>query len=219
MTRKIYVAGSMDSVANWMEGEVVRKLNEADVVVFPGGADVDPKLYDRTSNPNTNSSPTRDTFELGIFNEAIQLKKHIVGICRGAQLCCVKAGGILVQHQANYSPSHKINTIDKTSIITTSDHHQAQYPWLLPKDKFRVLAWTQDYSPFHEDGDGSEMVVGVKEVPDGKEVEVCYYPEIKALAIQAHPEWEYFKRNSDAAAGASIEWYRSKLNRLIYNTI
>jgi gamma-glutamyl-gamma-aminobutyrate hydrolase PuuD len=122
----------------------------------------------------------------------VAMGKHILGICRGAQLCCVMAGGKLVQHQKN-SGRHEITYRDSADgvsrLMVVSDHHQAQFPWGLG-DGAKVLAWTHRLSPFHENGNQEEMLrTGADGGRSGIEVEDVYYPKTKALAVQTHPEW------------------------------
>lgn len=81
--RKIYVVGNSTGYIRWMDGELVDNMKDADLVVFTGGEDVDPQLYGDPRNPTTSSNLTRDRYEVLEFNEALELKKHIIGICRG----------------------------------------------------------------------------------------------------------------------------------------
>jgi len=82
--RKIYVVGHADNYANWMQGKLVDKMEDADLVVFTGGADVDPRMYKEPKNPNTCSNFHRDIQEAKEFYLANKLKKRIIGICRGS---------------------------------------------------------------------------------------------------------------------------------------
>ncbi len=99
--RKIYVVGGSNGYANWMEGEIVSTMQEADLVVFTGGEDVNPALYDKRAHPATYFNRRRDSEEIVAFDDARSLNKKIVGVCRGAQLLCALAGGILVQNQTH----------------------------------------------------------------------------------------------------------------------
>lgn len=195
-TRKIYSVGAVGNYANWMLGEMVQTMEEADLVLFTGGEDVTPNLYGKKPHPMTLCNPRRDAFEKAAFERARKLDKHMIGICRGAQFLCVMAGGILVQHQDNPSPQHLMKTSSGKCIEVTSDHHQAQYPWLLPLTDRTILGWTVGLCSRHE-GETvyEEMVKGcLKEGNnqfDRTEIEIVYYPKIKALAIQSHPEWAF----------------------------
>ena len=45
MSRKIYVVGYGRSYANWMQGEIVPDMKDADLVLFTGGEDISSELY------------------------------------------------------------------------------------------------------------------------------------------------------------------------------
>lgn len=191
--RKIYVVGGDNYYANWMEGVITKDLPSADLVLFTGGADVHPRLYGKQMHRKTWPDGWRDNKEVEEFQLAKKLGKKLIGICRGAQFLCVMAGGILVQHQ--YHPEvHSIRTSDGRVIIVTSSHHQRQYPYVgqngKPAPKYKLLGWTKDLSPWsygeskHDDMKGH------------LEVENALYPDIDALAIQSHPEWVYYDKQT-----------------------
>jgi GMP synthase-like glutamine amidotransferase len=181
MKRKIYVVGGHKNYANWMQGEVVDDMRDADLVVFTGGEDVSPGLYRERANPKTYSNHVRDTYECQQFRTARELGKHMIGICRGSQLLCALNGGRLVQHQDNPHFVHPIITSEGKVIPVSSTHHQAMYPYDMSPENYRLLAWTQGISNTHQDGSESEMHIT-------KEAEICYFPKTKALGIQGHPE-------------------------------
>lgn len=211
--RKIYVVGQSVGYANWMEGVIVSSLKDADIVVFTGGEDVSPWRYKGNVHPMTKSNPNRDWNEEKAFKEAFDQKKKLVGICRGAQFLCVMAGGSLVQHQLDSNAGHEIETSCGKKFTVNSSHHQAQYPWHLHDDDYKVLAWSENVSPFHFDGLGNELVID--EVEGGKEVEIATYHEIQALCIQPHPEWNFNKMSGCDESRKVILYYRELLNRLL----
>lgn len=203
--RKIYAVGGDEGYSNWMQGSRVAALEDADLVVFTGGEDVDPSLYNENKHATVYSNLTRDLYEQKQFNKAKALNKHIIGICRGSQFLCVMAGGILVQHQHNPGFHHKIKTYDGRELEITSTHHQAAYPWRIKN--FQVLGWTNNISKYHLGGNGEEMV------NDGQEMEIVYYPEVKGLGIQGHPEMMY--KEGDP----TIEYLRNLLNLHMENAL
>lgn len=113
---------------------------------------------------------------------AIELGLPIVGICRGAQLGCALAGGILVQHVENHCETHLIATKDGRRLITSSLHHQMLFPWYVEHE---LIAWA---SPSR-----SQMYVGLTDEEEGDlpafEPEIVWFPKIKCLAVQGHPEF------------------------------
>jgi len=184
--RCIYVVGPSIDYADWMQGKLVSSMEDADLVVFTGGEDVSPNLYGDSKHPTTSCNPNRDGYETGIYHQALQLKKPMIGICRGSQFLCVMNGGKLVQHQQNSPYLHLIKTFDDKLLEITSEHHQAAYPWNLKHgEDFKTLAWTNGFSKFHFDGKGNELLYAKEKC----EVETIYYPKTKCLGIQGHPEW------------------------------
>ena len=204
--RKIHVVGGDVGYANWMNGEIVPKMEDADLVVFTGGEDVHPSLYDEPAHPSTSSNLWRDFQEKKEFGFAYQSRKRLVGICRGAQFLCVMAGGKLVQDQAPQPHYHWMQTLEGKRILVTSTHHQAQFPWGIPPAYRQLLGWTEGLSKWHEDGRGKEIV----NTGTGIEVEVCKYTEIKALCIQPHPEYYYGHKGKDFED--SIAYFQNLLN-------
>jgi putative glutamine amidotransferase len=215
MNRKIYVVGGAVGYANWMEGEIVPKMHQSDLVVFTGGEDVSPELYGEERHPTTQCNGVRDGYEMYHFEEARIMKKKMVGICRGSQFLCVMAGGKLVQDQERQPGYHPMNTHDGKIIRVSSTHHQAQWPWNLPRKEFFVLGYTKKLSRWHHDAINDEMVDGASDatygvVADGHEAEICYYPKIRALAIQSHPEYYFVSDKPEFIE--SIKYFQNLLN-------
>lgn len=204
---KIFVVGSGKHYANWMLGSLTDDIKQADLVVFTGGEDVTPSYYGDSQHPTTHNNPQRDAYEKSMFDKALALEIPMVGICRGSQFLCVMADGELVQHQENPLHVHEIQTHNAETYLTTSTHHQAQYPYNLPPNDYRLLAWTQGISRYHKAGDDSEKLK-----PNQKEAEVVYYAKINALGIQGHPEMMYDNPMYDA----SIKWFQGCLNKLVW---
>lgn len=69
-------------------------------VIFSGGVDIHPKFYGKTTEDYYKAPDvfdiTRDEFELAIFKRTQELKKPVLGICRGLQLINVALGGTLI---------------------------------------------------------------------------------------------------------------------------
>lgn len=155
-------------------------------LIIWGGGDIHPSQYGRQNRgSHVDANPSRrDLEEERMARDAIKLGLPIVGVCRGAQLACAIAGGILVQNVTGHSRDHLITTTSGKRILSSSLHHQLMYPWDVPK--FEVLAHaTPSRSDVYEGLEEREELVAAYE----PEPEVIYFPEIAALAIQGHPEF------------------------------
>jgi putative glutamine amidotransferase len=73
-------------------------LDGLDGVMFTGGSDVNPALYDEAPHPTTNVKPERDAAELVLMRAALASDLPVLAICRGMQLMAVAYGGRLHQH-------------------------------------------------------------------------------------------------------------------------
>ncbi len=73
-------------------------LDRLDGLLLAGGADLGPETYAATPHPTTVSRPDRDAGELVLARAAVQRDLPVLGVCRGAQLLAVAAGGALHQH-------------------------------------------------------------------------------------------------------------------------
>lgn len=207
---KIFPVGTGATLINWMGGELATSLESADLVAFPGGADVNPMMYGEPRHPATQFNEQLDKYEIDAFRRARDLKKRLIGICRGAQLLCVQAGGRLVQHQGNIHNFHDIMTYDGRIVSVSSDHHQAMYPWKMKPEQYAILGWSIGLSRFHLNGHSEEVVNGI--APLSMEIEAAFFPEIKALCLQPHPEWQYNMAFNIDHHKLSLRFYRDVLN-------
>ena len=87
--------------------EALAVVSHFDGVVLPGGGDVNPERYGQAAFDQTYGvSALRDEFEFQLCAAAIELKRPILAICRGAQVLNVARGGTLHQHIADDFPGH-----------------------------------------------------------------------------------------------------------------
>lgn len=145
-------------------------LEDSDLVCFQGGADVTPALYGEHNTASYNN-PDTDWQSLILFNNALRLRKPMVGICRGGQFLNVMAGGKMVQDYPDHAirDTHVMTTNEGTKVQVTSTHHQVM---VLGPNSFLL-----GYGP------GGEH-----------EVEVCFHQShlTPMLSYQPHPEYVEF---------------------------
>ena len=161
-------------------------LSLCDGLIFPGGPDVDPELYNEQPNKALGQvNRVIDDFWIEAASFAVSHNIPVLGICRGLQLLNVFCGGTLyqdinsqrqgsinhTQDSARSAVSHKVN-IDEASrlykilgekvISVNSLHHQA----------VKSCGSNLNVSSHAEDG----VIEGI-ESPDGLIIAVQWHPE------------------------------------------
>ena len=159
----------------------------ADGIIITGGEDINPLLYNDTSNLKLcgDIDHRRDTLEKKLFDYAFENKIPLIGVCRGMQMINVASGGSLygdipseigteVIHRNNGEVMHEIALTESCPLIFPEG-----------QDTFMVNSW------HHQ---------GLKNIPDGINVvarsfdglpEAIYIDERLhpfMIAVQFHPE-------------------------------
>jgi len=191
---QVYLAGE-----NEVENSLLRRMfvrggcwqaetpEEADLVVFGGGADVDPQLYGASTHNTTEIDPARDEEDLALWDICFHKGIPMLGICRGAQFGHVMCGGTLFQNVNNHNGDHSIYDEKNNRTITrvSSVHHQM----VRPNARMDVIARCAGKST-QRAIDASSFETG----PD-KDIEAFFYRDVCFLGIQGHPEysgyWSY----------------------------
>lgn len=130
--------------------EVIKEqIKNIDGLLLSGGHDVDPMFYDEEPSQKLGETfPERDIFDMKLIKYALEMKKPIMGVCRGMQMINVYFGGSLYQdlsfidgctikhvqghtpslatHTANITEGTKLETILGTNkTLINSFHHLA----------------------------------------------------------------------------------------------
>ena len=168
-------------------------LSTADAFLLWGGTDIHPSFYNQRPH-RFSGAPVlpseRDMWEWNAMRYCKANSIPIIGVCRGAQFMCVFAGGRLIQHCTGHvSGDHKVITRDGKEYGVTSSHHQMLD---VHGTNHELLAWTPTRLSsvyYQEDSHPSTHVS--EQLLEGtfKEPEIVFFPTIKGLAIQGHPEW------------------------------
>lgn len=186
-----YATGLSGPISNLLELkydvnvlDVTKDIDEIDLLIFTGGADVSPSFYKEKVGKYTHVMTHRDVEERKIYREYTNTPK--LGICRGAQFLTVMAGGKLIQHVGQHGISHLVEDKEGNVLSITSTHHQMMYPYEILADKFDLIAWSEEKrSETYLNGNNEEMPI----LPTFKEPEIVYYEGENSLAIQGHPEF------------------------------
>lgn len=176
-----------------------------------GGSDISPEFYGhKMSRRCAPYAGRRDRVEWALMQEAIDMEIPIIGVCRGAQMLCAKAGGFLIQDMNNHAgPDHFVETIDGKEFKVNSLHHQMMVPYGVNHE---LIAWSKKNvgAPyiFRDDKLFKPAEYGYSDDNNPwREPEFIYFPEINGYAIQWHPE---MMANNVEATQYIIEFIKSK---------
>jgi GMP synthase-like glutamine amidotransferase len=212
---KFYASATSKSHGNWLQPlgfEPTDNLTNADLIVFGGGADIDPNTYGEKPGSSTYASPQREKQEKEDYNRALKLGIKMYGTCRGLQFLCAMAGGKLIQDVTNHQGDHSMTTYDGVKIRTNSIHHQMINPYVLDSKNYRILAWTSTRISRRYFGAKDKSVYLPYEF---KEIEAAYFPKINAMGIQGHPEMMY----GSAFYEPTIEWMQNTFLKFFNNEL
>lgn len=176
--------------------------NEYSLVLFTGGEDVHPSLYNETSPRGLCcASLSRDKQEMAVFEFALRNKIPMTGICRGSQFLNVMNGGRMIHHMDGHTGIRHLfaNRRDDKVFEVTTTHHQMS----IPSKHGIIVGWCPEKR--------ATIFIGDKDEPTqwaGPEVEALLYPRTRCFAVQYHPE--YMDRNSEG-----YKWYRQAVKDLL----
>lgn len=211
-------AGGIPVLIPLLEGRTTIAHDYADMCdgfLFAGGEDIDPARYGKTRHPSVQRvSHPRDELELELFKAALQMKKPILGICRGLQLINVALGGTLVQD---------IPTERRSDVVHGSKDEQ----WIeivhnvTVAEKTRLSsiigAGPRPVNSLHHqciDRLGKDLVVSARSSSDTI-IEGVEFPASESwlVAVQWHPE-VLWKQADHGGAGLAwnLELFRALVN-------
>ena len=172
------------------KGELEQLMEHIDGILFTGGHDVDPALYQEEKLEQCGEiCSERDEMEKRMFHMGLGKDMPMLGICRGIQFINVMCGGSLYQDLPTQRKSE-------------TEHHQTP-----PYDKPIHQVCIREKTPLYELLQRKELQVNsyhhqaVKELGEGLEpmavsedglIEAVYLPEKRFVwAVQWHPEFSY----------------------------
>jgi len=159
-------------------------LDRLDGVIFSGGSDIDPELYDAQAHPETvGVHRDRDDFELALMQAALARDMPVLAICRGSQVLNVALGGDIEQHL----PDRLRSDVHKGTPGVWSEHDVE----LQPDSRLAsLLRDRHDVKSHHHQGFG-KLGSGLQEAaraPDGT-VEALEDPSRRfTVGVLWHPE-------------------------------
>ena len=167
-----------------------------DGLVFTGGRDINPGLYDQQRVDETDlPEHRRDRFELALMRAAVEADLPFLAIGRGLHVLTVARGGTLIQHlpahrpdrvryqphDVRLSPDSLLGRVLGTTVQVPAAHHQA--PDRLGEGLV-VAGWTPDNSVVEAvEVAGHRFAVGVQWHPEEGDD-----PRLMAALVEAAAE-------------------------------
>lgn len=165
-------------------------------VLLTGGGDVDPRLYGQKPHKKTYGvSETRDLVELVTLDHADDESLPVLGICRGAQIMNVWAGGTLFQDIINHrGGKHAVSSEEHTTfreaageeMRVVSLHHQEVDE---PGDGMEIVGWSKD------------NIAEAIESEDGRMLGVQFHPEMDEFADYSKGLFDWLVQAAAEKAG------------------
>lgn len=193
--------------------EKASTVEEADVVVFTGGSDINPALYQQKPIQGTYFDSDRDIVEEAIYQKCIKLDKIMFGICRGAQFLHAMNGGELWQDVQGHGSSHMIIDVDEdVRVEATSIHHQM----LQINEKITIIAVCEEQvsTKFRDENMFIDLSREGVNAAAELEIEAGCYLDTKCFFVQGHPEvgsLEYRSWTMQKLLDFVEEWENNKM--------
>ena len=155
-------------------------IPDANLLVLPGGFDVDPIRYGErpkiwTSNPNV----FLEYFDKYKLPEYIEAKVPVFGICRGLQTLNVHYGGTLYQHADHpfYSSKERDDLVHAVAIFNKEG-----------KKTMTFKVNSLHHQTIKKLADCFNVTLRCDDKDDRRSVEGIRHKELKIAAVQYHPE-------------------------------
>ena len=183
-------------------------FEEFDLVVVPGGPDVNPATYGRVPSMSTGKSdPIREYFDKYLLPLALESSTPVVGICRGHQSIAVRYNGTLNQHMHHTTnlPAERHKEVHGINIFTDSFPKELREGLMSKLHKMKgqpdPTKLTQEVNSLHHQiienvPPGARLVASHsdKAYKNDHSIEALYYPKSRTITFQYHPEeiWDAF---------------------------
>lgn len=182
--------------------------SQADLLVFTGGEDLDPATYG-DEDVGSHFYGKRDIWEKSWYRWALINKVPMAGICRGMQFFTAMTGGKLLQHVNghSYGPHDIIIPATGEKIQVNSLHHQMCVP---KEGTYELLAFAESVASTQKGSNAALHSYASQFVSPDKRIEpeALWFPGIKALGVQFHPEM------LDKQT-AGYQWFKSIMHKYI----
>lgn len=187
---KVFVVGNSSYMIDRLValfGDHVSQPEDANVMLFTGGADITPAMYGETGvHSRTTTHLNRDAEEiLAFYRHSLTLGNASVGICRGAQFLSVMNGCKLWQDVDNHRIEHDLKDLESgnTYRVTSNHHQQIRFPVKKNKTAKLLAVGVFEGKPTTKESSTT------KTITDTPDIEAMWFSDTSCLAYQPHPEY------------------------------
>lgn len=204
---KVFVSGPPEDAAGFPEMFMRARCfkaetpEEADLVVFTGGPDVNPTLYSDGPVPETvYIDDERDKADIELYSKCYHEGIPMFGVCRGAQLGAVMNGAELFMDVDGHNCGQHPMFTRTGTIPVSSVHHQM----VMRSDGMDLLGWSRQ-------SDKRFVTSTLVEHGSQEDVEAFFFEDSCFFGVQGHPEYKGFF--------AFAYWCFGQIEELIINNI
>jgi putative glutamine amidotransferase len=204
----VYLSGPPEELSlfpEWLIQARCKKasdIDDADIVIFAGGPDVNPALYGAEKDRTTHFDSKLDEEQMNLYEYCYFDGIPMLGICRGAQFLHVMNEGVLYQDVNNHFGDHGIIDANTGELITpvSSVHHQMiKSPNNNPD--FQIVAYAENISDYRR------LDPSTVEKGGSKDVEAFFYRSSCCLGFQGHPEYRGYSHYSKYVCSKIDEYF------------
>jgi putative glutamine amidotransferase len=184
------------------ESHLEALLERLDGIIFSGGGDISPALYQgQTQHPTLSPiDPERDAFEIALAQILLTRRMPMLYVCRGIQLLNVALGGTLMEHlpdEVDGRVTHRLSADEYLTHPLSIEPH-SRLAGILAQTEITPISW--HHQAVRQLAPGLTVVA---RAADGI-IEAVEMPEVPWLmAVQWHPE---MSSATDPAQHNLFEW-------------
>lgn len=157
------------------------RAEQYDGLLLPGGGDINPSLYGEANHGSVMIQDELDDLQLKLLSSFLELKKPVLGICRGMQLLNVFFGGSLFQNlDTAFRHTRKQDESDQVH-----DSVAGKDSWIGSIYGEHFFHNSAHHQGVRELGEG--LSVDSRSAADGV-VEATHHVSLPVYAVQWHPE-------------------------------
>jgi gamma-glutamyl-gamma-aminobutyrate hydrolase PuuD len=203
--RAVERAGGRAFVVPPSDDAIEETLAALDGIIFSGGNDLDPALYEADPHPETDAVQVeRDRAEMALLAAALDRDMPVLAVCRGSQVLNVARGGDLVQHlpdalgqdehrpvrgewaehTVQLEPESRVGSLLGGQTPVKSHHHQG-YGRI--GEGLRVTGWAEDGTIEALEDPSKRFALGVLWHPEEGE-DLALFEELVEEARRYHEE-------------------------------